>query len=123
MAETHFQYGFLAGLLVLGLVLAAITVVLPQLITPRYRGPKTRETYECGVDTIGSAWMQFSIAFYLFALIFVAFEVDILYLFPIAVVFGDGTFLWRDLVEVGMFMGILSLAIIFAWRRGVFRWS
>ena len=108
--------------MVLGILLAAIPLVIPQLISPRYRGAKTRETYECGVDTIGSSWMKFSIAFYLFALIFVAFEVDILYLFPIALVFGEPGLGWRDLIEIAMFLGILSLAIVFAWRKGVFSW-
>ena len=82
---------------------------------------KTDETYECGVDTIGSSWIRFSVSFYLFALIFVAFEVDVLYLFPIAVVYDQG-FEWRDLVEVTMFLGILTLGIFYAWRRGVFEW-
>ncbi|MCA9670996.1 MAG: NADH-quinone oxidoreductase subunit A [Myxococcales bacterium] len=120
--HTVHDFRLLGGLMVLGILLAAIPLVIPQLISPRYRGAKTRETYECGVDTIGSSWMKFSIAFYLFALIFVAFEVDILYLFPIALVFGEPGLGWRDLIEIAMFLGILSLAIVFAWRKGVFSW-
>ena len=117
------MYGLLAGLLLLGVLFAGAAVVIPQLISPRYRGPKTEETYECGVDTIGSAWMRFSLPFYLFALIFVAFEVDVLYLFPVALVFHEAIYAWRDLFEVALFLLILSLAIVFAWRKGVFRWS
>lgn len=116
------EYALLGGLLLFAVVMAIVPLALPKLITPRTRGPKTRETYECGVDTIGSAWTRFSIAFYLFALIFVAFEVDILYLFPVALVFSDPAFGWRGLLEVGLFLGILSLAIVFAWRKGVFEW-
>lgn len=116
------QYVLLAALFLLGLAIAAVPLVLPLLVSPKYRGEKTGDTYECGVDTIGSAWVRFSIAFYLFALIFVAFEVDILYLFPVALVFGDAGLGWRDLIETAMFLLILSLAILFAWRRGVFRW-
>lgn len=116
------EYALLGGLLLFAIVMAVVPLVLPRLITPRYRGLKTRETYECGVDTIGSAWTRFSIAFYLFALIFVAFEVDILYLFPVALVFGEPGAGWRDLIEIALFLGILSLAIVFAWRKGVFEW-
>ncbi|MBK6847103.1 MAG: NADH-quinone oxidoreductase subunit A [Proteobacteria bacterium] len=116
------EYALLGGLLLFAIVMAVVPLVLPRLITPRYRGLKTRETYECGVDTIGSAWTRFSIAFYLFALIFVAFEVDILYLFPVALVFGEPGVGWRDLIEIALFLGILSLAIVFAWRKGVFEW-
>ncbi|MEM9493505.1 MAG: NADH-quinone oxidoreductase subunit A, partial [Myxococcota bacterium] len=90
---------------------------------PRYRGAETRQTYECGVDTYGSSWMRFNIAYYLFALVFVAFEVDVLYLFPVALVWSDDSLGWRGLIEIALFLGILSLAIMYAWRKGVFRWS
>ena len=121
MEETIGSYQLLIGFLLLGVVLGAAPLIIPRLIGPRYLGPKTEETYECGVDTIGSSWIRFSVSFYLFALIFVAFEVDVLYLFPIAVVYDQG-FEWRDLIEVSMFLGILTLGIVYAWRRGVFEW-
>ena len=116
------QYGFLGALLVAGVVLGAIPVVLPLIISPRARGRKTKDTYECGVDTIGSAWVRFDIAYYLFALIFVAFEVDVLYILPIAVIYDSGTYVWRDFIELTIFVGILFLAIIYAWRKGVLHW-
>lgn len=116
------QYGFLGALLVAGVVLGAIPVVLPLIISPRARGRKTRDTYECGVDTIGSAWVRFDIAYYLFALIFVAFEVDVLYILPIAVIYDSGTYVWRDFIELTIFVGILFLAIVYAWRKGVLHW-
>lgn len=116
------QYGFLGALLVAGMVLGAIPVVLPLIISPRARGRKTRDTYECGVDTIGSAWVRFDIAYYLFALIFVAFEVDVLYILPIAVIYDSGTYVWRDFIELTIFVGILFLAIVYAWRKGVLHW-
>jgi NADH:ubiquinone oxidoreductase subunit 3 (subunit A) len=117
------DYAQLVVYLALGFVLGVIALVIPWLISPRYRGPETRRTYECGVDTIGTAWVRFGVSYYLFALIFVAFEVDILYLFPVALVFDDPAFGWRGLVEIAMFLLILSLAIVFAWRKGVMRWE
>ena len=121
MDEAIGSYQLLIGFLLLGVVLGAAPLIIPRLISPRYLGSKTEETYECGVDTIGSSWIRFSVSFYLFALIFVAFEVDVLYLFPIAVVYDQG-FEWRDLIEASMFLGILTLGIVYAWRRGVFEW-
>jgi NADH-quinone oxidoreductase subunit A len=109
--------------LVLGAISGVLALVVPMLLSPRFKGAQTEQTYECGVDTIGSAWIRFGISYYLFALIFVAFEVDILYLFPVALVFSDASFGWRALIEVAMFLIILSLAIVFAWRKGVFRWT
>jgi len=120
MEELIGPYQFLIGFLLLGMILGAAPLVIPRLIGPRYRGPQTEDTYECGVDTIGSSWIRFSVSFYLFALIFVAFEVDVLYLFPIAAVYGE--YEWRDLIEVSMFLGILTLGIVYAWRRGIFEW-
>lgn len=118
--ETFSDYGFFGALLLAGLALGLVPTLIPLLIAPRSRGEKTRETYECGMDTIGTAWVRFDLSFYLFALIFVAFEVDVLYLFPVALVYADGTYEWRDLVELTLFIGILFLAILYAWRAGVF---
>ena len=121
--ELFSDYALFGGLLGAGLILGALPVILPLFISPRSRGQKTQETYECGVDTIGSAWIRFDIAYYLFALIFVAFEVDVLYILPVAVIYDSGAYLWRDLVELSLFVGILLLAIVYAWRKGVLHWN
>ncbi len=115
------DYAHLLGFLALGVVMGAIPMIIPLIISPRYSGAETHQTYECGVDTIGDSWMRFSIAYYVFALIFVAFEVDILYLFPVALVYQE--FPWRGLIEISIFLVILSLAILYAWRKGVFKWA
>ncbi len=117
------DYGQLIAYLGIGFALGIAALVVPSLIAPRYKGAETEKTYECGVDTVGSAWIRFGISFYLFALIFVAFEVDILYLFPVALVFNEEMFGWRAFVEVFIFLLILSLAIVYAWRKGVIRWT
>ena len=116
------EYAFSGALLVIGTVLGIAPVVAPLFLAPRSRGAKTRDTYECGVDTEGSAWVRFDIAYYLFALIFVVFEVDVLYILPVAVVFDSGRYVWRDLIELSMFIGVLFLALVYAWRKGVLHW-
>ena len=120
--EFSSNYSLFGGLLAVGLALGSVPVVLPLFIAPRSRGKRAKETYECGVDTIGSAWIRFDISYYLFALIFVAFEVDVLYILPIALIYNQGQYLWRDLVELSLFIGILLLAIVYAWRKGVLHW-
>ncbi|MCA9000355.1 MAG: NADH-quinone oxidoreductase subunit A [Planctomycetes bacterium] len=114
------SYAQIAILLALGAVLGSLPLVLPLLISPRYRGRETEDTYECGITPEGSSWLRFGVGFYVFALIFVAFEVDILYLFPISLVSAE--FGWRGFIEMALFLGILSLAVVYAWRRGVFKW-
>ena len=93
-----------------------------SLIGGRSAGEKRSETYESGMPTIGSAWIQVAVIYYLFALLFLAFDVDVLFLFPVLLAYGKG-YVWRDFIEVLIFVGILSLVIVYAWCRGVFSWK
>ncbi len=113
---------YVAVFLAAAVVFAVGPLILSWLIGGRSAGAKREETYESGMPTIGSAWVQFSVAYYIFALIFLAFDVDVLYLFPVALAYNKG-FVIRDFVEVVIFIGILSLAIVYAWRKGVFNWQ
>lgn len=114
------DYLFVLIFLLAGFAFALIPVLLAHLITPRGLGLKKLITYESGIIPIGQAWIQFGVAYYLFALIFLAFDVDVLYLFPALVAYGS--FAWRDLVSIALFIGILSLAIVYAWCKEVFEW-
>lgn len=107
--------------LLVGVVFAVVPLILSSLIVKRSKGARRDETYESGMETIGSAWIQFTVAYYIYALIFLAFDVDVLYLFPVALAYGK--YAIRDLVEVVIFVGILSLAIVYAWCKGVFEWE
>ena len=107
--------------LLVGVIFAVVPLIISRLIVRRSTGAQRDETYESGMQTIGSAWMQFTAAYYIYALIFLAFDVDVLYLFPVALAYGK--FAIRDFVEVVIFVGILSLAIVYAWRKGVFEWK
>ncbi len=107
--------------LVAGLVFAIVPMILSKLVVKKGEGAQREATYESGMETIGSAWMQFTVAYYIYALIFLAFDVDVLYLFPVGTVYGK--YASRDLIEVIVFVGILSLAIVYAWRKGVFEWK
>jgi NADH-quinone oxidoreductase subunit A len=107
-----------------GLVFAMAPFVVVHLLQARktraYAG-KTEQFVECGVEPIGDAWIRYSAVYYLYALIFVAFAVDVLFLIPVALVY-DRVFAWRDLVETVIFVGILSLVIVYAWKKGFFEW-
>jgi len=82
-------------------------------------------TYECGEPSTGSAWVNFNIRFYLVALIFIIFEVEIAFIFPVAAVFrrwietGQGLFAF---VEIVVFIGILFLGLVYAWAKGDLEW-
>ncbi len=116
---TDFMY--ISIFLLVALIFAIIPIVISYLIVKRSKGVKREETYESGMQPIGPAWVQFSIAYYIFALIFLAFDVDVLYLFPVGLAYGK--FHIRDFIEIVIFIGIISLVIVYAWRKGVFEWQ
>jgi NADH-quinone oxidoreductase subunit A len=110
-----------------GLVFALGPIVLVQLLMARRTrnyAQKTEQFIECGMEPIGDAWIRYSAVYYLYALVFVAFAVDVLYLVPVALVYnriqGFGA---RDFIEMLIFVGILSLVIVYAWKKGVFEWK
>ncbi|MEW6265680.1 MAG: NADH-quinone oxidoreductase subunit A [Thermodesulfobacteriota bacterium] len=114
------DYAFVLAFLSVAVVFAALPIVLAYVVSPRSVGLKKTETYESGITPIGQAWIKFGVTYYLYALIFLAFDVDVLYLFPVLLAYGS--YAWRDFIEIVIFVGILSLAIVYAWRRGVFEW-
>jgi len=108
-----------------GLAFAFGPFALVYLLAPRgTRNTRnlTGQYIECGMDPIGDAWIRYSAVYYLYALVFVAFAVDVLYLIPVALVYGR-QFAVRDFVELFIFVGILSLVIVYAWKKGVFQWN
>jgi NADH:ubiquinone oxidoreductase subunit 3 (subunit A) len=117
---TEFYYVLI--FLTVAVLFTIAPVVIAYLISPRTRGKKTLATYECGIEPFGSAWVRYSVVYYVYALIFIAFDVDILYLFPVALSYtkGDRTYEFYSLL---IFILILALAIIYAWGKGVFTWK
>jgi NADH-quinone oxidoreductase subunit A len=117
---TEFYYVLI--FLTVAVLFTIAPVVIAYLISPRTRGKKTLATYECGIEPFGSAWVRYSVVYYVYALIFIAFDVDILYLFPVALSYtkGDRTYEFYSLL---VFILILALAIIYAWGKGVFTWK
>jgi NADH-quinone oxidoreductase subunit A len=118
---------YLAAFCLGGLLFAIGPFVLVHLLSHRRTrscANKTEQAVECGVEPIGDAWIRYSAVYYLYALIFVAFAVDVLFLIPVALVYdrvpGLGI---RDFVEVILFVGILSLVIIYPWKKGLFEWK
>ncbi|MDD2765931.1 MAG: NADH-quinone oxidoreductase subunit A [Opitutaceae bacterium] len=108
-----------------GLVLTLGPIIAVLLLAPRgtrNTANKTDQYIECGMDPIGDAWIRYSAVYYLYALVFVAFAVDVLYLIPVALVYNR-QFAIRDFVELVLFVGILSLVIVYAWKKGVFAWK
>jgi NADH-quinone oxidoreductase subunit A len=101
-------------------VLVGLMLGLGGLLRPTRPQPQKYIPYESGVDPVGEGWSQSQIRYYVFALLFVMFDVETVFIFPWAVdVTPLGVF---GLVEAGTFIGILALGLLYAWRKGVLRW-
>jgi NADH-quinone oxidoreductase subunit A len=105
-------------------------LITAWLVRPHRPNIEKITTYECGEDPTGTAWGQFNTRFYIIALIFVLFDVEIIFLFPWAIVFGqknliegtNGVWGWFSLVEMFIFIGILTLGLAYAWAKGYLDW-
>ena len=103
-----------------GIGIVLFTFFFSRLIRPSNPYPAKTINYECAEEPIGTSWVQFNNRFYIFALIFVIFDVEVVFLFPWAVAFGQlGLF---ALVEMVIFILILFFGIFYAWKKGALKW-
>ena len=116
MNFTLFVTALLTGLGFVGLV-----TVLARLLAPRSFNPQKEDPFECGIPTRGRSWMQFRIGYYLFAILFLMFDVETMFLFPWAVVMKSLGLM--GLMVVGFFLFVLVLGLAYAWRKGALKWE
>jgi NADH-quinone oxidoreductase subunit A len=103
------------------IALVAVALGIANAISPRSFNPQKGEAYECGIPTRGKSWMQFKVGYYLFAILFLMFDVETVFLFPWAVVVQDlGVY---GLVSIIFFLIILVLGLAYAWRKGALEWK
>ncbi|MDR1046108.1 MAG: NADH-quinone oxidoreductase subunit A [Candidatus Adiutrix sp.] len=107
--------------LLVGLLFPVAPIVLGFVLAPRASGGDFLMPYECGVPPHSRAWGHFGLNYYVYALIFIAFDVDVLYLFPIAVFYKNSTG-WLPLFELTYFLFFVLLAILYFQAKGVFQW-
>jgi len=116
MNFTLFVTALLTGLGVVGLV-----TVLARLLAPRSFNPQKEDPFECGIPTRGRSWMQFRVGYYLFAILFLMFDVETMFLFPWAVVMK--TLGSAALLSIAFFLFILVLGLAYAWKKGALEWQ
>jgi NADH-quinone oxidoreductase subunit A len=114
------NYIFVGLLLLVAVVFAVAPLAIEYLVAPRKRSLSKGDAYECGVKTYGETWVRFRIQYYIYALMFVVFDIEVVFLFPWAVSYaGLGAF---ALVEMIVFLVILFVGLVYAWAKGVLRW-
>lgn len=114
------DFGTVFFAVMLGIVMVAIPLVISWLVAPSNKTKDKLDTYECGEEAEGSAWLQFNIRFYIIALIFLIFDVEVVFLFPWAVVFKEMGLL--ALIEMGIFLLILIAGLVYVWVKSDLDW-
>ena len=107
--------------LITGVALVGLALWIAKLISPRSFNPQKGEDYECGIPTRGESMSQFKVGYYLFAILFLMFDVETVFLFPWAVRMRElGV---NGLLSIAVFFGILVLGLVYAWRKGALEWK
>lgn len=107
--------------LIMGVVFGGAPLLGSLLLAPKAKGGDMAMPYECGVTPHGGARVRWGINYYFYALLFLAFDVDVLYLFPVAAAYPHSQG-WTIFWELVIFVGVLALAVVYFWRKGVFTW-
>ena len=114
-------YDAFLGFLLIAAAVPVLALVTNKLVSPKSRTGERDLTYESGMEPIGGAWIQFNIRYYMFALVFVIFDVETVFLYPWAVAFHRLGLL--AFIEALVFIAILVVALAYAWRKGALEWS
>jgi NADH-quinone oxidoreductase subunit A len=119
------SYATLGALLAVGAMIFAAAFTVNRLLRPaRPADPfGKRVAYECGLDPVGADWAQMQVRYYVYAYLYVLFAVEAVFLFPWAVVFDRPGFGLTTVVEMAVFVAVLALGILYAWRKDVLRWA
>ncbi|KAB8167127.1 NADH-quinone oxidoreductase subunit A [Streptomyces sp. 3MP-14] len=123
MPDYFHGYTVVGLVAVVGVLFVTVAFVAGQLLRPSVPTPEKLLVYECGVDPVGEGWAHTQVRYYIYAFLYVIFAVDSVFLFPWATVFAADGFGAATLVEMFVFLGFLSVGLLYAWRKGVLTWT
>jgi NADH:ubiquinone oxidoreductase subunit 3 (subunit A) len=112
----------IAVFVVLGSVFVAATLATSWLVSPKKPSAAKAETYECGVEPTGPTWVRFRVGYYVYALLFVVFDIEAVFLYPWAVIFGQRGVGWFVFIEMVIFIAILVGGLAYAWKEEALQW-
>ena len=119
--ELMSQWLYIGLFFIVGLIIPVGSIGVAWILGPKKPNPIKQTTYECGVETVGDAWVQFKAQYYIFALVFLIFDVEAVFLFPWAVKLGQlGMF---AVIEGIIFILILIVGLVYTWRKGMLEWA
>ena len=115
------QYLLIGVLTFAAIVMGVLPIVLAKFVAPRKPGLSKQSAYECGLESQGDPWVQFKVQYYIYALLFVIFDVEVVFLYPWALVWNELGVI--ALIEMAVFLGILAVGLAYAWKKGVLEWE
>ncbi len=118
--DYNLSYVYVFAFFVVGAGLVSMMMMMSHMIAPKKPTREKLTTYESGEEPVGQAWGRYPTHFYIFALIFVVFDVEVIFLFPWAVLLRELG--WRGFVEIVIFIGILVVGLFYAWKKGALSW-
>jgi NADH-quinone oxidoreductase subunit A len=122
MATTYYgSYAVVLAVLIAGAGLVAVAFGAARLVAPHHPTPAKLTTYECGIDPVGEGWSQSQVRYYIYGFLFVIFDVESVFVFPWARVFVSLGY--TAVVEMAIFIAILAVGLLYAWRKGVLEWA
>ena len=107
--------------MIVAVIIPFAAILIARILGPRKPNPIKQSTYECGMETVGDSWVQFKAQYYVFALIFLVFDVETVFLFPWAI--SINTLPMFAVVEGVVFILILVAGLVFTWRKGMLEWN
>jgi NADH:ubiquinone oxidoreductase subunit 3 (subunit A) len=115
------ESGSLVLFFIIAVVLVGGAVIFSSLVPPKSFNLAKFEPYECGIETIGEAWLQYTVGYYLFAILFLIFDVEVVFVFPWATVVKEVGM--SSFVEILIFFSILGLGLLYAWKKHALKWE
>ena len=119
----HLGYGYVLVFLGVGVIFLILALEVARLLRPSHPYAEKTETYECGPHVFMPAWRQFNVRYYLLALLFALFDVEMAFLYPWALAFRRAGLGVTAVIEMVVFVVILAVGLIYAWRKGALEWE
>ena len=117
----EYHYLFMGLFLLIAITFPLLPIILAKFIAPKKPNPIKSASYECGMESKGDSWVQFKVQYYVYALIFVIFDIEVIFIYPWAVAYKQmGLFAF---VEMLIFLVILGFGLVYAWRKNILEWK
>jgi NADH-quinone oxidoreductase subunit A len=115
------EWLYIGIFLIVGIIVPVMPLVISRIVAPRKSNPIKQSTYECGIETVGDSWVQFKAQYYIFALVFLVFDVETVFMFPWALSINKLPLF--AVLEGVLFIAILVAGLVYIWRKGMLEWA